>query len=390
MPAEPVACTGSVVGRRGRDPYAWMMTAVSLNGVLVAAGEARLTVFDAGLLHGVGLFETMSGGIGGAAGAGGAGNAGGAGVVGGVGGSGGAWVFRLDAHLDRLIGSARELGLSYTLDRAALERDVLAAVARCGLSRQRVRLTVTGGDLNLLERARDPDDSRTRQERSADTASGRADAGDAGRGPRPTVLVVAQAATEYPIEMFERGVAVTIADTRVSPLDAMAGHKTLNYWWRLRELRSAAARGAAEALVFQITNHLCGGCVSNVFVARGGRLVTPIARGEEGRRRDGSPPEAPGGVVMPSPVLPGVTRAWVLDWAASRGVAVDRRPVSIDDVLDADEVFLTNASFGVLPVMKVEREAIGDGVVGDVTRAARAAWIAAIAECPGPPPANAR
>ena len=64
-------------------------------------------------------------------------------------------------------------------------------------------------------------------------------------------MIVVQPATEYPAEMFERGVMAVIADMRVNPLDPMSGHKTLNYWGRLRELQAAAAKRAGEAIVFR-------------------------------------------------------------------------------------------------------------------------------------------
>jgi branched-chain amino acid aminotransferase len=78
---------------------------------------------------------------------------------------------------------------------------------------------------------------------------------------------------------------------------------------------------------------------------------------------------------MPSPVLPGVTRRFILDWAEENGVAVRRRMLSLEDLLGADEVFLTNSSWGVLPVVRVEDEAIGEGTVGAVSRGVRAAWV---------------
>lgn len=287
------------------------------------ADEARVSAFDAGLQHGVGLFETMSARVS-------------DGVVA---------VFRLEEHIERLIGSAGELGLSVSLKAPALADAVAKTVLESGLARARVRLTVTGGDLNLLTR-------------------GKVDAGGAKAGD-PTVLIVAQPATEYPPEMFERGVMVSVADLKLNPFDPMAGHKTLNYWGRLRELQVAAAKKAGEALVFTVTNHLAGGCVSNVFVVKGGEMVTPIARGEE--------PEGKG-IAIPSPVLPGITRGWVVEWAARRRVRVHRRMVTIEDVLGADEVFLTNSSWGVLPVVAVEKKEIGDGEVGEMTGEVRGGW----------------
>ncbi len=65
-----------------------------------------------------------------------------------------------------------------------------------------------------------------------------------------------------------------------------------------------------------------------------GQIFTPVVRGEE----------SPGG--LPSPVLPGVTRAEVLDCARRLGIETTSRMLTIDDVLKADELMLTNSSLG--------------------------------------------
>lgn len=330
------------------------MVTVFLNGDFVSRDSAFVSAFDAGLQHGVGLFETM---------------------LATSGGGNNAWrLVHAREHLDRLVVSARLLGLSESLRISALEEAVGRTVARAGeelkasgssATRLRVRLTITGGDLNLLEQGR-----------------GGAE-GAAQRGP--TVLIVASPATAYPREMFERGVGVVVADYKANPLDAHAGHKTLNYWPRLRELQIAAGKRAGEALVFQVTNHLAGGCVSNAMLVKDDVLITPIARGEEEEvarlsEEDGANAEPSlsrsAGATMPSPVLPGVVRRWVLERAQDLGLDIERRMVSISDVFEADELFLTNSSWGVLPVVKVEREAIGDGVVGPTASGLCAAWSA--------------
>jgi branched-subunit amino acid aminotransferase/4-amino-4-deoxychorismate lyase len=342
------------------------MPTIFLDGRFEDAAAARVSAFDAGLLHGVGLFDTM---------------------LGGVREDGSAWALHGAEHLSRLAASARDLGLTDSLRVDALAEAVLETIRRNAAPgrRVRVRATVTGGDLNLLAESRGA---------SADRRS------EGGGTFRPTILITAQPATVYPAEMFERGVGVVIADARANPLSPMEGHKTLNYWWRLRELAAAGRRGAAEAIVLQVSNHLCGGCVSNVLVIRGGEAWTPIARGEEhdaagasaGRGRaderpaadpaagsdaERAPPAPPAsgrGAALPSPCLPGVVRAWALEELARRGITVRRRMLGIGDLLDADEVLLTNSSWGVLPVVKVEREAIGDGVVGALSRDLVGAW----------------
>jgi branched-subunit amino acid aminotransferase/4-amino-4-deoxychorismate lyase len=322
------------------------MATVFLNGRFMSRDEAVVSAFDAGFQHGVGLFETM--------------------LAVRAGRGAGFRTLHLEEHVARLAASARQLGLSESLRVGALEEAVRRTVEKAGeempdQQRLRVRLTITGGDLNMLGRP-------------GGAASAPND------GVAPTLMIVAQPATEYPAEMFERGAGVVVADLRVNPLDPFQGHKTLNYWPRLRELQNAAAKRAGEALVFQVTNHLAGGCVSNAFIVKDGLVYTPIARGEEeavaGGGLDDEGPAGSGstGAVMPSPVLPGIVRRWVMDWCDTEGLEVERRMLTIDDVLGADEVFLTNSSWGVLPVVRVEREQIGEGVVGELSRKLVEAW----------------
>lgn len=291
----------------GDRPDVW------LNGSWVRRVDARVSAFDAGLQHGVGLFETMSARDG--------------------------RVLRLREHLARLVASVAALRLSESLRAEPLAEAVEQTVERTGLSSARVRLTVTGGDLNLVLR----DGSRPQH--------------------HPTILIVAQPPTPYPPALFENGIVISVAGFRSNPLDPMAGHKTLWYWPRLAALQQASAAGAGEALVLSVTNHLAGGCVSNLFLVKDGVVSTPIARGEEA-------PDA-----LRSPVLPGITRQWVVDEFDRRAIPVERRMLSIDDLLSAEECFLTNSSWGVLPVVAVEGATIGSGRVGACTAELRAAWL---------------
>lgn len=306
-----------VVAGKTEEQWVW------LNGRLTSREDARVSAFDAGFQHGVGLFETMHAAM----------------------TEDGPRVFRIEQHLARLKASASDLQLTETLRTGALAEAIEQLVEQCGIvtaeRSARVRLTLTGGDLNLLQR---------------------------GEAPLldPTILIAVTPSVRYPNEMFERGVLVTVAETKANPLNPHEGHKTLNYWWRLRELQIASAKGAAEALVLQVTNHVCGGAVSNLFAVIDGTLVTPLAQGEP------SEPHAH------SPVLPGITRKAIIEFAAARGIGCDTRMLTVADVLDADEVFLTNSSWGVLPVRAIESKTIGAGMPGEVTMGLREAWLGAL------------
>lgn len=300
------------------------MTLIYLNGKYLAPDDAFVSAFDAGLQHGVGVFETMLG-------------------VGPAEAGGAPRVHRPVEHLERLAESVTSLGLAEAFDAAPVGELLLETLRRSGLcenpgSRARIRLTVTGGDLNMLDRS-------------------------GTNAQRPTLMIVVQPSPTPPEEMFQRGVTVTVADLKLNPLDPFQSHKTLNYWPRLHALNQASAKGAAEALLFQVSNHLAGGCVSSVFLVKDAELFAPIARGEEPQ----------GG--LPSPVLPGITRMACIQNAEAAGVKVHKRMLTIDDLLAADEVMLTSSTIGVLPVVRVEGHQVGDAKPGPMTRTLREAWL---------------
>lgn len=285
-----------------------------LNGNMVSPDAAAIRPDDAGLQHAVGLFETMT-------------------CVHGR-------VFRLEAHLARLDASAVELGLSRGLDLDSLRKAVEQTISHNELVRARIRLTVTAGPLSLLQ----------------PSAEGQ-------QGPEPTVLVVPQPQTEYDPAYFQRGVTAIIAAPKANPFDLHSGHKTLAYWPRLTTLRHAAQAGAGEAIWLNITNHLASGAVSNILLVRDDVLYTPIAHGEE---VEGA---------IKAPVLPGITRAAVLELAEQAGLTVQKKMLSVEDLLDADEVMLTNSGWQVLPVTQVEKKTIGNGEVGPRTTELRTALL---------------
>lgn len=279
---------------------------------MVPATEATVSVADAGFQHAVGLFETFQVHQG--------------------------QPFRLQQHLDRLAGSARELGLADEFHTAPLAEAVKQTITHNGLVRARVRLTLTAGTLSMLGAGED---------------------GQPEIAVQRTIAVVPSEPTAYAPEYFTQGITAVIHGPAASPFDDNAGHKTLNYWSRLRSLRRAAAAGAGEAIWLNVTNHLASGAVSNLILVKGGKLLTPFARGEE-------VPEA-----LRAPVLPGVTRAAVIELAHQGNIEVVRKMLTVEDLLEADEVMLTNSGWGVLPVTKIEQREIADGKVGQMTTALR-------------------
>lgn len=225
--------------------------------------------------------------------------------------------FRLAQHVERMKASAGRLSMPLGRAIEQIAGAVEMVLEANGLQDARVRFTVT------------PPSSPDHPDET-------------------TLLVTAQQITGYPKELYEKGMTVFICnDYRQSSHDPLAGHKTTSYFPRLIALRDAQAHQCGEALWFTPDNLLAEGCISNVFMVKDGQLRTPP---------------------LNTPVLPGITRAVVLELARADGIPTEESPCTINTLLDADEVFLTNAIMEIMPVTRVERRSIADEKPGPVTR----------------------
>jgi branched-chain amino acid aminotransferase len=127
---------------------------------------------------------------------------------------------------------------------------------------------------------------------------------------------------------------------RCNPLSHLPQMKRGNYADCLYAARLARTRGAREALFRTDDDHLLEGATSNLFLCRNGVLVTP-----------------PAGEL----VLAGVMRRQVLHTAARLGMAIEERPIAVEELFRADEAFLTNSLIDLLPIAHVENRALRRG-----------------------------
>jgi len=305
---------------------------VYVSGNFVPREEAKISALDAGVLLGAGLFETLRTYAG--------------------------KPFRLGAHLARL----RASGEFFRIFVRETDAEITAAVARLleanGVPDARVRLTATRGPLALREPQGDPEPfDHAHGPEHVEGQGRRVAAAVDDETPPATLIITAGPMTPYPAELYEKGATVVVSDIRTSPDDPTVYHKTTGYLRNLLALRDAHRARATEALIFNTKGRLAEGSLSNAFIVSGGRLLTPPV--EEG-------------------LLAGITRAAVLELAAEAGVPHEQKPLSAREVLDADELFLTNSIMEVLPVGRVERKEIGDGLPGPVTKQLASAYRALV------------
>jgi len=128
------------------------------------------------------------------------------------------------------------------------------------------------------------------------------------------------------------GVHLIVASLAAAENRALAGIKHLNRLENVLAAAEAAAAGAFDALMLDSAQRVISGAMSNVFLGRGGRVLTPRVD------RCG---------------VAGVMRGVVLRECAALGIGVEETQVSRQELLTADEVFITNARIGVVPVGRV-------------------------------------
>jgi branched-chain amino acid aminotransferase len=227
-------------------------------------------------------------------------------------------VFCLKDHLDRLFFSARSLSIENSYDRKFITDAIYKVLKANKLTDARLRLTLTGGPMS------EPEEKR-----------------------RATLLITATKIQPYPPEYYRNGVLVVLCPFRQNVSEPIYRHKTTNYFSRMIALKLAHQKRAAEALWFTVDNRLAEGCISNVFLVKDSVLYTPP---------------------IETPVLAGVARKTVCQIALKDSIKLIEKELSVDDLLAADEIFLTNVIMQIMPVSAVEKHKVSDGKVGPMTR----------------------
>jgi branched-chain amino acid aminotransferase len=197
---------------------------IYLNGKLVPAKEAVVSVFDHGFLYGDGIYETMR-------------------VYDGV-------TFMLDEHLRRLYCSASLIGLTMPVEADLLKKSVYETLIANSLKDAYVRLTVSRGygPIGL-----DPD-----------------------LCPEPTIVIIAQEMKDYPKSFYENGLSLIIPETKRNFKDAINPQiKSLNFLNNILAKIEAKSRGAYDAVMLNVYEKLTEGTISNIFFYKNGILCTP-------------------------------------------------------------------------------------------------------------------
>lgn len=234
--------------------------------------------------------------------------------------------FALADHMERLARSADRVGIPMPVPKEAMSAEVERAVLAAANPESYIRAMLTRG------------------------------AGPLGLDPtlaqKPLRVIFIEPLVPLPASMYRDGVSVVTVRTERAA-DAASGAKVGNYLASLLALRVAKEAGAHEALIIGADGTVVEGTTSNVFAVRDSALLTP--------------PEEAG-------ILPGITRAHLLQAAADIGTPVRFERLTPDELAASSEVFISSSLREVLPVVRVDSAQVGDGRPGPVTRALHAAF----------------
>jgi len=225
-------------------------------------------------------------------------------------------VFRLEAHYRRLSKSAVTLDIPSHLTFDGLRTAIDILLEKNGLPDARIRLTLTAGTMSEPGKA------------------------------NPSLLITVAPITEYPTSLYERGMSAITSAVRRNETSPLSRVKSLNYLDNLLVREAARRKGADEAILLNTRGMVAEGSASNVFLVSDGRLLTPD---------------------LDSGVLPGITRAAVIELAAGAGIACAEGEVDPATLSKAEEAFLTNSIMGVMSLTRIDGKPIGDGRPGPTT-----------------------
>lgn len=197
---------------------------VQIDGKLVDQSDARISVFDHGLLYGDGVFEGIRFYCG--------------------------RVFKLTEHIDRLFDSAKAILLEIRGSKQEMIESVLETIRANELNDGYVRLIVTRG------------------------------VGSLGLSPetceRPSVIVIASTIALYPEEKVQQGLKLVTCSTRRPSHDSLSpAVKSLNYLSNVMAKIEAKAAGAEEGVMLNTAGYVAECTGDNIFAAKDGQIFTP-------------------------------------------------------------------------------------------------------------------
>ena len=228
-------------------------------------------------------------------------------------------IFKLREHLDRLYESAKAIRINMPMSKSDLGRIVVEVLKKNQLKNGYVRIVVSRG------------------------------AGKMGVDPRnctsPTLVIMAEPREPLFGEKV-KGISAIVSSLRRTPSWSMDPRvKTLNYLNNILAKIEAIDAGVEEAIMLNEQGYVAESSTENVFIIKNGAVIT----------------------AHPSlGVLKGITRDVVIQIVRELGYPLEERSMTIAELYNADEAFVTGTAAEIVPLIKVSGRVIGDGKLGPI------------------------
>lgn len=268
---------------------------IYIDGDFYPRDEAKISVYDHGLLYGDGVYEAIR-------------------AYEGV-------IFKLNEHIDRLYESAKSIKIEIPLKKKEMIETVLETLKKNGLREAYIRIVVTRGKGPM---GVDPRNC-----------------------PKPTIIIITEKREPF-FGRGEKGITAIITSVRRTPPWVVDPRiKSLNYLNNILARIEAIEAGAQESIMLNDRGFLSEGSTENLFIVKEEQIFTPP---------------------LTASILKGITRGVVIRIARELGYEVEERDLTMHELFNADEVFVTGTAAEIVPIVKVSGRVIGTGDVGPVVK----------------------
>ena len=228
-------------------------------------------------------------------------------------------IFKLREHIDRLYESAKSIKMDIPFSKDELGRLVVEVLKKNQLRNSYIRIVVSRG------RGRMGVDPRNCS--------------------KPTIVIM----TEPREPLFRegvKGISAIVSSIRRTPSWSLDPRiKTLNYLNNIMAKIEAIESGVEEAIMLNEQGYVAETSTENIFIVKNGIVSTP------------HPSQG---------VLKGITRDAVIAVTKDLGYPVEERPITIHELYNADEIFVSGTAAEIVPVVKITGRVIGEGMPGPI------------------------
>lgn len=213
-----------------------------------------------------------------------------------------------DDHYERLAHSANALMIPFEYEKLVLKKRCVDLIKINGLENKSasIRITLTRGiglrGINLPEK------------------------------PKPTLLITT---APYHAPTVEHPIRAMITSITRNPSSSITKFKTLNYLEPILARQEAQKYGFDEGIMLSIDGYVTECSVSNIFIVKNSGIITPS---------------------IDSGILPGIMRSHVISICHKNGYSILEKLVSVDELMDADEVFQTNSLINIQPISQINKK----------------------------------